>query len=83
MTQELTPFASFILSLASSASYYLGDLPGDAVEKVEINLDIAKHNIDILALLKEKTVNNLSPFEAKMLEDLLYKLRTKFIEKSK
>lgn len=83
MTQDLSPFSSFVLSLASSASYYLGDVPEEVHQKVEINLDIAKHNIDLLALLKEKTTNNLTPMEQQMLDDLLYKLRIKFIEKSK
>ena len=45
-------------------------------------MDAAKHIIDILTLLKEKTKGNLSQDEEKLLESVLYELRMKFMAKS-
>ena len=76
---NLSDFSSFILSLASSAFYYMGESPSPDTGK-EINLDIAKHTIDTISMLENKTRNNLSESELKLLDDILYKLRTKFIK---
>ena len=68
---NLSEFSSFLLSLASSASYYM--------EEKTINLDIAKHTIGTLELLQVKTKNNLTKLEETLLEDLLYKLRLEYL----
>ena len=36
--------------------------------------------IDLLAMLQEKTRGNLDPAEAKLLDDLLYDLRMRFVQ---
>ena len=36
--------------------------------------------IELLALLQDKTRGNLEPAEAKLLEDLLYDLRMRFVQ---
>ncbi len=79
---NLSDFSSFILSLASSAFYYMGESPDQEI-KGEINLDIAKHTIDTISMLEKKTDGNLQPDEIKLIEDILYKLRTKFIKLKK
>ena len=79
---NLSDFSSFILSLASSAFYYMGDTP-DPEGKKEINLEIAKHTIDTIAMLEEKTTGNLTNDEVKLIEDILYKLRTRYIKLKK
>jgi len=79
---KLSDFSSFILSLASSAFYYMGESPNPN-EKKEINLEIAKHTIDTITMLENKTVNNLSDKEKVLLNDVLYKLRTKFVKLKK
>jgi uncharacterized protein YjaG (DUF416 family) len=78
---DLSDFSSFVLSLASSAFYYMGESP-DSNSK-EINLEVAKHSINTISMLEEKTKGNLSMEEIKLLEDVLYKLRTKFIKLKK
>ncbi len=79
---NLSDFSSFILSLASSAFYYMGESP-DSNTKGEINLDIAKHTIDTISMLENKTEGNLQKEEIELIEDILYKLRTKFIKLKK
>jgi len=80
--ENLSEFSSFILSLASSAFYYMGDTP-DPDGKKEINFELAKHTIDTIAMLEEKTRGNLREDEIKIIEDILYKLRTRFIKLKK
>ena len=75
---DLSDFSSFLLSLASSAFYYMGET--DEQGNKEINLDIAKHTINTIEMLEVKTKNNLTKEEAVLIEDILYKLRTKFIK---
>ena len=71
-------FATFVMSLGSSALYHLGELEGG-----ERNLALAKQTIDILGMLGEKTRGNLSDDEAKLVEHLLYDLRLKYVEAKK
>lgn len=74
-------FGTFLLSLATSALMYCGEeIPGVKTEK---NLELAKQNIDLLAVLKEKTKGNLSTDEAELLEGLLQRVRISFVEASK
>jgi hypothetical protein len=44
---------------------------------------LARNTIDVLGLLKEKTKGNLDPEESKLLDALLYDLRTRFVAKAK
>jgi hypothetical protein len=76
-------FHTFVLSLGSSALLHLGELEHPDVGAPQMDLPLAKHTIDILAMLEEKTKGNLSPAEAKLIESLLYDLRLRFVELSK
>lgn len=76
-------FSTFILSLSSSAMVHLGEVPEPETGQTSQNLPLAKHTIDILAMLKEKTCKCLDPEEAKMLDGLLYELRMTYVVKSK
>ena len=74
-------FAEFILSLGTTAAVNFGDLPDPATgQQGETNLIAAAQMIDLLALLQSKTRGNLEPAEAKLLEDLLYDLRMRFVQ---
>jgi hypothetical protein len=44
---------------------------------------MAKHTIDIIGMLQEKTRGNLSPPEDRLLESLLYDLRLRYVERGK
>lgn len=76
-------FSTFILSLCSSALVHLGEVPDPDSGQEVVNLDMAKHTIDVLAMLKAKTAKCLEPEEAKLLDDILYELRVKYCAKSK
>lgn len=71
-------FSSFIASLAASTLAALGEGPG-----AEVDLQMARHSIDLLGVLKEKTDGNLDPEEQKLLDTLLYETRMKFVEKAR
>ena len=74
-------FASFVISLATTAAVHFGDIPDPATgEPIEANLAAAQQMIEIIAMLQEKTAGNLAPDEAKLVEDLLYELRMRFVE---
>jgi hypothetical protein len=75
-------FHTFVISLGSSALIHLGDLEQPS-GKVEKNLPMAKHTIDILSMLQEKTKGNLTQGEAQLLESLLYDLRLRFVSAAK
>jgi hypothetical protein len=75
-------FASFVLSLSSSALYHFGEIPDPATNKKQRNLIMAKQTIDILGILKEKTAGNLSPEEDALLSNLLYDLRMRYVRES-
>jgi hypothetical protein len=76
-------FHTFVLSLGSSALMHLGELERPGAGAAEKDLPMAKHTIDILAMLQEKTRGNLTPDEGKLLESLLYDLRLRFVESRK
>ncbi len=74
-------FSTFVLSLASSALVQLGEVPDPSTGRVGEDLVLAKHSIDILSMLQEKTANGLDAEESRLLEGLLYELRMKFVMK--
>lgn len=76
-------FATFILSLATSAQVHLGAIPNPQTGKQEQNFGLAKETIDLLEILKEKTKGNLTKDEERLFEHLLYDLRMMYVERSK
>ena len=76
-------FSTFVMSLASSALVQLGEVPEPETGQMMENLPVAKHTIDILTMLQQKTGNCLDPDERQLLEGLLYELRMKYVGKTK
>jgi hypothetical protein len=74
-------FTTFVLSLASSALIYMGEMQNPQTGEKEENLALAKQNIDILNILDQKTKGNLTSDEQKLLEQLLFDLRIKYVTK--
>jgi len=72
-------FSNFVLSLGTSAVLHFGEFPDPTTGKTEKNLPMAKHTIDILNMLRDKTSGNLEEEEEKLLSDLLYQLRMKYV----
>ena len=74
-------FTAFMLSLATTAAVHFGDIADPSTgQRLEPNLTGAGQMIEIIAMLQEKTEGNLSEPEAKLLEDLLYELRMRFVD---
>jgi hypothetical protein len=76
-------FHTFVLSLGSSALLHLGELEHPDAGGPHKDLPLAKHTIDILAMLEEKTKGNLTTAEAKLISSLLYDLRLRYVEATK
>jgi len=76
-------FSTFIMSLTSSAFYHLGDLADPTTGQKETNLPAVQQTIDMLLMLKEKTKGNLSEDESKLMQQLVYELEMKYLEKTK
>lgn len=73
-------FSVLLTSLASSTVMALGLAPDPQTGKTHKDKAMAKFNIDLLSVLKEKTKGNLSSEEAKFLEALISDLQMKFIQ---
>ncbi len=76
-------FASFLISLSSSAFIHLGDIPDPVTGEVKKDLALAKQTIDLLGLLREKTRNNLEEDEEKLFAHLLYDLRMRYVRETR
>ena len=75
-------FSSFVVSLASSGMVALGEAPDPATGGANVNLQHARHTIDLLGVFKAKTEGNLDEEESRLLDTMLYELRSKFIAKT-
>jgi hypothetical protein len=74
-------FAGFVLSLATTAAVHFGDIADPSTgQPAEPNLRAAAQMIEILDMLQAKTKGNLSEPEAKLIDDLLYELRMRFVQ---
>ena len=48
-----------------------------------VDLELARQNIDLLELMQDKTRGNRTPEEDKLLEQLLFETRMRFVEVQK
>ena len=76
-------FSSLIFSLSSSALLHLGEISDPQTNEKFVDLALAKHSIDIIAMLQEKTRGNVSEEEKNFLESMLADLRLRFVKASK
>ena len=77
---EPVNFSTFVLGLSTQALLHLGEIPDPASNTTQRDLGAAKHVIDILAILREKTRSNLEPDEEALLDSMLYDLRMRYVE---
>ena len=75
-------FSTFVVSLSTEVLFHLGEIPHPISGEKQKDLNLAKHAIDTLAMLMEKTQGNLAEEEKKLLEYMLYDLRMAFIRAS-
>lgn len=81
--RELPPasFGALVNSVLTQALFYMGDLAPQGSEPV-LNLDMAKHQIDTLGVLEEKTKGNLTEDEQRLLDTALYESRMRYVQVS-
>ena len=81
-SQQMPPanFAGLLVGLATSAFIHLGESPDPDAPKGKPDLLAAKHAIDLLAVLQNKTKGNLEQEEEALLQTLLYDLRLKYVK---
>lgn len=73
-------FLQLVLSLQSAAWYQMGKIISPVSGKIEKNLDEAKVSIDLLTMLQEKTKNNLSEEEKKIIDNTIFTLQMNYID---
>lgn len=73
-------FSSFILSLYSSGLVHLGKVEDPSTGEKKTDLALARHTIDMIAMLQEKTKGNLTRDEENLLKSLLSEIRLAFVE---
>lgn len=72
-------FLAFVMSLNTSALFHLGEIADPVSGEKLIDLSLARHAIDTLALLEKKTKGNLEDDETEMLKNVLYDVKLRFV----
>jgi hypothetical protein len=73
-------FYDLVAVLAEPVPLYLGDAPLPDGQSAE-NMEAAQFHIDLLDVLRQKTAGNLTAQESAVLEDVLYRLRMRYVQK--
>ncbi len=78
--REMPPpgFPSLVQSVMTQVLFYLGEIAAQGGQPV-MDLDLAKHHLDTLTMLEDKTRNNLDADEQRLLDSALYETRSRFI----
>ena len=72
-------FAGFVLSLNTTALYHLGELSHPETGEKVIDLELVKHTIDTINLLRDKTKGNLDKDENELITNILYDLKMRYV----
>jgi hypothetical protein len=73
-------FSFLVFSLRTQTELHLGLLNfGEEGQKQEPDLGAARHSIDILAMLQEKTKGNLTLEEQRLIDNSLTELRFRYV----
>jgi hypothetical protein len=75
-------FYSLVYSFQMQTWMSMGKIKNPVTDKVEKDLNAAQMTIDILDMLKEKTINNLSEQESKFIEQVLADLKLNYVHES-
>ena len=73
-------FMDLLNLIAVQAAVGLGGMQGPGGEHIPPNPLLAKHHIDLLGVLAEKTAGNLTPEEKKTLDAIIYELRMQYVQ---
>jgi hypothetical protein len=75
-------FISLVLSLNTTALFHMGEMAHPESGEKVVDLELAKHSIDTLSMLAEKTRGNLDAQENELITKVLYELKMHFIQAS-
>jgi hypothetical protein len=73
-------FETVILSISTSAMFQLGLMQDQAGQQLPADPEAARHTIDMLGVLQEKTQGNLTATEQKLLDQVLHELRMAYVQ---
>ena len=76
-------FSTYVIMLANTVMMMLGQVPDPVTQQRRLDLVQAKHTIDILMMLSEKTKGNLNAEEQKLLEDVMPQLQMAYVQISR
>jgi Domain of unknown function (DUF1844) len=82
VTAPPASFEVLISSLATQALSAMGQIPGPDGQPM-VHLDYAKHFIDMIGVVEEKTKGNLTPEESAVLTNVVHELRMLYVSVSK
>lgn len=76
-------FEFLVLSLRTQAEVQMGFLHfGEEKDRPKANLPMARHVIDLMSMIQDKTRGNLSVEEQRLIENSLTELRFRFVQAS-
>lgn len=78
--QNQVDFSGLILGFSSAALYYMGEQVVEGRRIGEKNLPLARQNIDIILLLREKTSGNLNEDERQLIETVVHDLQLRYVQ---
>ncbi|MFA9477841.1 DUF1844 domain-containing protein [Phycisphaerales bacterium AB-hyl4] len=73
-------FETLMSTMATQALFAMGAIADPRTGQRFQNLDLARHHIDMLGVLEEKTKGNLSEEESTTLAGTVYELRTRYVQ---
>ncbi len=73
-------FTTLIFSLSSSALFYLGEVADPETNQPKKDLALAKHTIDTISMLKDKTKGNLTDEEDKFITTVIADLKWRYVK---
>ena len=73
-------FETFLQGLAASALLHLGAIPNPDTRQSEPNLPLARHTIDLLCMLRQKTAGNLTGPEDELFARILRDVQVRYVQ---
>lgn len=80
--RQLPPasFETLVSTMTTQALFAMGEIPDPQTGQRMAHLDLARHHIDMLSVIAEKTEGNLSKEESDMIATTLYELRNRYVQ---
>lgn len=73
-------FETLVSTMTTQALFAMGEIPDPQTGQRMAHLDLARHHIDMLTVIEDKTKGNLSKEESDMLATTVYELRNRYVQ---